>query len=95
MPFTFFIIGTTLVIAGVRNTADDLFALVKGDFAGPNSYVRWFTAILIIGSLGYIEQLKPVSRAFLVLLLVALFLKNGTGFFARFNNDIIAPPSAG
>lgn len=94
MPFAFFIIGVTLVIAGARDTADDLFKLVKGDFEGDNSYVHWLLAILILGALGYVKQLQTFSRAFLFLIIVALFLKNGQGFFDRINTDLFSPPSS-
>lgn len=95
MPFAFFIIGITLIVAGVRNTASDLFTLVKGDFQGDNNYIRWVVAILILGSLGYIDQLKTFSRAFLFLIIVTLFLKNGRGFFDQFNKAISSNPNLG
>lgn len=91
MPFALLVIGITLVVAGVRDTADDLFTLLQSDFSGNNSYIQWVIAIVIIGSLGYIDQLKTFSRAFLFLIIVSLFLKNGQGFFDRFNRDILSP----
>jgi hypothetical protein len=90
MPFALIIVGIVLVTAGVRNTTSDLFTLVKGDFStanGQESFLSWLVAILIVGSLGYIEELKPLSRAFLVLLIVVLFLSNG-GFFDKFNRQL-------
>lgn len=79
MPFALLIIGVFLLVAGVRDKQNDLFTLVKGDFSGPNNFVFWIVSILIIGAIGYIPKLKPLSTAFLVLVIVVLFLSKGSG----------------
>lgn len=96
MPFALFLIGIWLLIAGVRNTAGPastpgtLFALLHGDFTGTDNFAYWFIAIVLIGAIGYIPKLKSLSTAFLVLVLVVLFLKKGSstgvggGFFDQF-----------
>jgi hypothetical protein len=90
MPFALLMIGIVLVIAGIRNTQDDLFALVKGDFTGQANFIYWVISILIIGAVGYVPKLKPVSTGFLVLVILVLFLKRGDpkgvggGFFEKF-----------
>lgn len=94
MPFAFLIIGITFIVAGVRGTDGDLVSLVKGDFTSENgkpSFIAWLVAILLIGALGYIEPIKPISRAFLVLVVVVLFLSNG-GFFQKFIIGTIGTP---
>jgi hypothetical protein len=83
LPFLFIIAGVVMVIASVRGTNADLITLVKGDFTGKGNFVYWLVSILIIGAVGYIPDLKPVSRAFLVLVLVVLFLDN-KGVFSNF-----------
>ena len=94
MPFAFLIVGVVLVISGVRGTSQDLLTLVKGDFQGKGSYLNWMVAILLIGSLGYIESFKGFSRAFLALVLVVLVLKEGNpkngngGFFQQFQTAL-------
>ena len=94
MPFALIIAGLVLTISGVRGTQDDLLTLLRGDFTGQNNFIYWVIAILIIGSLGYIKSLEPVSRAFLALVLVVLFLKRGNpngvggGFFEKFTQQI-------
>lgn len=94
MPFALLIIGLWLLIAGVRNTQDTLFLLIKGDFTGSDNFIFWFLAILIVGAIGYIPKLKPISVGFLVLILVVLFLKKGSssgvggGFFQQFFTGI-------
>ena len=93
MPFALLIIGVVLLVAGIRNTQCILFAEVEGDFTGTNNFFYWFLAIMIIGALGYVPKLKPISTALLVLVIVVLFLHKGAngGFFqqltAGFSSD--------
>lgn len=94
MPFALLIIGVVLLVSAVRNTQDDLFNLVKGDFTGQGNFVFWVASLLIIGAVGYIPKLKPVSDGFLILVLVVLFLKRGNpqgiggGFFEKFTGAL-------
>lgn len=88
MPFAFLIVGTVLVVSGVRGTTTDLVTLIKGDFQGKDGYLYWMVVILLVGSVGYVPALKPVSRAFLILVLVVLVLKTGTGFFSKFTQSL-------
>lgn len=94
MPFALLIIGVVLITAGVRNSQDDLFKLVKGDFTGDSNFFFWFVSILFIGAIGYVKALKPISTAFLVLVLLVLFLTKGNpssssgGFFAKFTQAL-------
>ena len=97
MPFALLIIGAVLLVAAVRGKTDGpdgLFALVSGDFSGPGSFIYWMVAILIIGAIGYIPKVKPVSVAFLGLLILVLFLAKGDparaggGFFEKFTQGL-------
>lgn len=83
MPFALLIIGVLLVVSGLRGTSSQLVTLVKADFTGQDNFVYWMTAMLILGALGYIDELKPLSRIFTILVVVVLFLSNG-GFFQQF-----------
>ncbi len=106
MPFALLLIGIWLLVAGVRNTAGPasspgtLFSLVHGDLTGPDNFAYWFIAIILIGAIGYIPKLKPLSTAFLVLVVVVLFLKKGNtsgvggGFFQQFTAGIGVTDSA-
>jgi hypothetical protein len=93
MPFALLLIGIVLLVAGIRNTQCILFAEVEGDFTGTDNFFYWFLAIMIIGALGYVPKLKPISTALLVLVVVVLFLYKGQngGFFqqltAGFSSD--------
>lgn len=106
MSFVFLIVGAILTIAGVRGTTEDsvngngdgrgLFPLVKGDFEGtgqPHGFLVWFVAILVIGALGYVSELKPFANAMLALVIVVLLLSN-KGFFAQLQNAIQSPANA-
>ena len=94
MPFALIIIGTVFLVAGVRDKSDELLTLLKSDFTGPDNFLYWMVSILLIGAIGYIKPAQPFSRAFLVLLIVVLFLTNGNpklnggGFFAKFNSQL-------
>jgi hypothetical protein len=92
MPFALLIVGLILLVSAVRDSQDDLFTLVKGDFSGQGNFVFWVVSLLVIGGLGYIPKLKPISDGFLVLVLLVLFLTKGNpkqpgsgGFFEKFS----------
>jgi len=94
MAFALLIIGTILLVSTIRNTQDYLVKLIKIDFTGQGNFVYWVVAILIIGAVGYVQKLKPLSDGFLVLVLLVLFLKKGNpqgvggGFFAQFTQAL-------
>lgn len=87
MSFALFIVGAVLLIASIKNSQDNLFALVHGDFVGQNNFLYWFLSILIIGAVGYIPKLKPLSIAFLTLVILVLVLTRG-GLFDKFATAI-------
>lgn len=94
MPFALVIIGVVLLVSAVMGTTGTLFTLIRGDFTGPSNFIYWFTAILIIGAIGYIPDFKKFSVAFLALVIIVLFLKRGNangiggGFFQQFASAI-------
>lgn len=93
MPFVFLVTGIVFLISGVRGTSDDLLSLLKGDVTGKNNFIYWILSIAIIGAIGYIQDLRSLSRAFLALVIIVLVLnedkENGTGgFFTNFQNAV-------
>ena len=93
MPFVFAVVGIVFLIAGVRGTSDELTELLKGDVTGQNNFVYWILAIGVLGSLGYVDTLRPFSRALLVLVLVVLVLTEGKqtgggGLFQKFTQAV-------
>lgn len=95
MPFALVLIGLVLIVTGAKNTHRAFGRTLVGDFTGPANFTYWLAAIGSIGALGYIEKIRPFSRAFMVLIIVAMFLANG-GFFDRLQQALrtgpIAPP---
>jgi len=91
MPFVFIIAGIVLLVSGVRETSSELLTLLKGDVTGPKNFGNWILAILLIGALGYIQDFRSLSRAFLVLVLIVLVIaedKNTSGgFFSKFTES--------
>lgn len=47
---------------------------------GDRNFIYFITAILFVGSWGYIPQMRKLSTAFLVLIFVVLILANGNVF---------------
>lgn len=100
MPLVFIAIGILFTVAAVRGTVSDkdgqpgLITLLKGDFWGQSSFLPWVAALFIIGAIGYIPGLKPVSWAFFLLVLIVILLANnsavspGGGFFKNFMSAI-------
>lgn len=87
MPFVLILFGAIFVIVGFRGTQSDFFSLLAGDFTGAGNFIYWIISIMVIGAIGYIPKLKGLSDAFLVLVLLVLFISN-KGFFAQFNAQI-------
>lgn len=90
MAFALLIIGIFLLASAIQGTQDAALNLVVGDFKGPSNFFYWIVALLIVGSVGYVKRLKPVSDLFLALIILVLVLKRGNpsgaggGFFAQF-----------
>jgi len=104
MAFVFLIVGAVILIAGVRGTQDDLFKLVQGDFdpslqqAGQSSFIPWILAILIIGAVGYVKELRPLSHGFMALIIIAMIIKafkSDPNLFQEFNSALGINPQTG
>jgi hypothetical protein len=85
MPYALLFIGAVMLVAGIRNSQGDLWTLIQGDFVG--GFLAWVAAIAIIGGLGYIPKLRPLSIAFMTLLLLVLVLSH-SGVFAQLQQFI-------
>lgn len=100
MPLFLVLLGVMFLTAAVRGNkcdgqqcSDLLFQTLKEDFTGPNNFIYWGIALFIIGAAGYYKPLKPLSNAFLVLVILVLFISN-RGFFVKFMQQISATQSA-
>jgi len=65
------------MVAAVRGKQDDLFTLLKSDFTGDNNFIYWILAIAMLVAIGTIDKLKPITNAFLVLIILVIILANG------------------
>jgi|SRR5215472_9106857 len=96
MPILLVIIGALLIITAVRDTTGDLATHLDQDLTqtagktGPSFWV-WVVAIVFIGIVGYIPGLKTPSRAFLVLVILVIALKSGSGFFSQLKTQLTSP----
>lgn len=87
MAFLFLTAGVFFLVAGVRHQSGNALKLLKGDLVGgSDSYLVWVGAILLIGAIGYVDELKPISHAFLILVIIVLLLSNG-GFFGKLQSQ--------
>lgn len=94
MPLALILLGVLFLTAAVRGNkcngqqcSDLLFTTLKSDFTGPNNFIYWGIALFIIGGAGYYKPLKPLSNAFLGLIILVLFISN-RGFFQKFMDQI-------
>ena len=97
MPILFGLFGIILVIAGLRNRITQgnpsLVSLLKDDFSGNDPFWKWMLAILIIGAIGYIPNLRPISRGLMALVIIVFLLSNQgvftqlTAVFKQSNTD--------
>lgn len=94
MPIILIAIGGLLIATGIIGNPSELWALLQGDFTGPNNFIFWVLAILILGSIGYVKELQGFSRTFLALVIVVLFLHN-KGFFAQFQTAVNSTTKTG
>lgn len=84
MPFALILAGIALILVGYQGTQTQFFGLLESDVP---KFAVWGVAIFIIGAIGYIPRAKDLSNAFLVLVILGLFISNA-GFFAKFNSAI-------
>jgi hypothetical protein len=91
MPFALVIIGLLMIVTGVRNTHAAFGQQIITDFTGPQNFTTWLVAIGAVGALGYIEPLKPLSRAFMTLIIISFVVKNG-GVFNKLQEALALGP---
>lgn len=98
MPLILIAVGAALVIAAIRGTlqgstsSPGLLDLLYSDFVGPGNFFAWIAAIGLVGVVGYAKPLRPVSDAFIFLIIVVFILaanKGGKDFFSSFNAQLV------
>lgn len=93
MPIILLFAGFVLLASAVAGTTADLTKLLKEDFTGPKSFLYWLLAFCIVGAVGYVPGLDKISRAFIGLILLSMFLANGTGVIAKAVQAVNSPPT--
>lgn len=89
MPFAFFLGAIVLIVAAIRGKHKELFDLLKDDFTGERNFIYFVLAIGFLTALGSIDRIKPVTNAFLVLIIIAIILANGkNNLFANLINEV-------
>lgn len=98
MPIAFIFIGSIFVVAAVQGNARELGSLLKDDFTGNNNFIFWLAAITMVGAIGYVDELEPLSDGFLVLIVLALLLspkgRGGGGFFEQLQSQLAESKTA-
>lgn len=82
MPFFLAFIGIVLIVTGVRGRADELMPQLKDDARG---FVPLFAVVIIAVLIGSIKDLRSISTAFLVLIVVAFGLHGANNIIGGFN----------
>lgn len=88
MPLFFAVLGAAFLIAALRNKQGDLLTLIEGEFKGTSggtNFAVWALALLLVGGIGYVRQLKPISNGLLALLFIGIVLSN-QGLIAKLRN---------
>lgn len=94
MPILFISSGLVLLLTALKGDPAKLYELIQGDFSGQNNFTYWVVAILVLGGLGYVQQLRSLSRLFIALVLVVLLLDN-KGFFVQLQAFINSTQAGG
>lgn len=74
MPLLLLLVGIVLIVAGYKKTVGTVVSQLASDFKG---FIALGVVITIVGYVGVIKELRPASNAFLVLIFVVFFLRNG------------------
>ena len=93
MPFALVFIGLMMIVSGARDTHQAFGAQLTKDFTGPGNFTYWLVALGGLGAIGYIDKIRPLSHAFMALVIISMILSNG-GFFAKFTAAIQGGPIA-
>jgi hypothetical protein len=87
MPFALVLIGLALVVTSAQDTYVQLGRQLRSDFTGQGSFIYWAGAIGMAGAIGYVDALRKLSVALLVLVL------KHSDFFSKFTTGIKQGPS--
>jgi len=72
-------IAVIFLVASIRGNQNDLIDLLKQDFSGQNNFLLWVLAIVVIVGLGTFKPIRPISDAFLGLVILVIIIANYKG----------------
>lgn len=81
MPLFLILLGAMLISAAIHGNVAALATQIKDD---GSPFIAWIFLIVAVGLAGYSKTIRPVSNAFLVLIVVAFILRNGKNIAAEF-----------
>lgn len=88
MPFALVTIGVLLLFTALNRTAGAFGTQIYKDlFSEDGGFVYWAAGIVIVGLIGYIPAFKKPADAFIVLIILAMLLKNGD-FFSKLQSGL-------
>ena len=69
------VIGAVLLMAAVRwdSGGNQLWPLLKNDYE--QGFVKWFLAVVLIGAIGYVPELRGVSTLLLAIIILDLLFQ--------------------
>jgi len=80
-----------MIVSGSRDTYAAFGKQIVSDFTGQGNFLYWVASIGAIGALGYVPALQKFSRGFIVLIIVAMVIRNG-GVFDQFTQALQLGP---
>jgi len=99
VPLILIALGVALLVASIRGTLQSsdpqnpgFLDLLYQDFVGSGNFFAWIVAIGLVGAVGFYKPLRPVSVAFMVLIIIVFLLaanKGGKDFFSSLGNQLL------
>jgi hypothetical protein len=78
MPVVFMSLGTLMMLAAVLGEPKQLERLLATDLAPGSNLFAWTGALGGVAAIGFIPQLQGLSRAFLLLTIISVTVREGT-----------------
>lgn len=89
MPLFLIVLSIGLIAIVLRGKLGDLFGVIRDDFTGNSNFIGWLMAFAFLGFAGsFSKDLRPVTNAFSILIVVGLLLGN-RNFFSEFERQAL------
>ena len=76
MPFALVFAGFLMVLTAAKDTYAAFGKQVASEFQGKQSFTVWLFVLAVAGAVGYVDQLRAPSRAFMALIIISMLLAN-------------------